>query len=48
MRFIGILLFTLLFAATPVILLDTMVMPELEALQHTYSHLDELTAKSAQ
>lgn len=42
MRILGLTILALTFMGTPVLLLDTLVLPELTELQYTYSHLDEI------
>jgi hypothetical protein len=44
----ALLLFALLFAATPAYLLDALVMPQLDQLKYTYEHADEIAAQVAQ
>jgi hypothetical protein len=46
MRVIGLLIIAGILSL-PVILLDTLVMPEITQLQNTYAHLDETAARVA-
>lgn len=48
MKVTALLLLALLFMGTPLYLLHTLVMPQLEQLQYTYSHADEIAARVAQ
>lgn len=48
MRVATLFLFVLLFAVTPVLLLNYVVLPQLDALEYTYSHADEIAARVVQ
>lgn len=48
MRILGLLLLAGVFVVMPMMLLSTVVMPQLDALKYTYSHLDETAAKVAE
>jgi hypothetical protein len=48
MRVLSLALLVGIFMGMPLWLLNTMVMPELETLRNTYSHLDEIAAKAVE
>jgi hypothetical protein len=48
MRVTALLLLALLFTATPFYLLNALVMPQLEQLEYTYSHADEIAQRAVQ
>lgn len=48
MKILGLLLIAGVFVVTPMVLLSTVLMPEIENMQYTYSHLDEIAAKSVE
>jgi hypothetical protein len=45
MRILGLLLLAGVFMVMPMMLLNRVVMPQLDALKYTYSHLDETAAR---
>lgn len=47
MKFLLVGVFVGFFVALPVYLLNTLVMPELNALQYTYAHAGQLADKAA-
>lgn len=47
MRFILLSVFIFFFVALPMYLLNTLVMPELNALQQTYAHAGEIADRAA-
>lgn len=48
MRITSFLLLTGIFLGAPVWLLNSVVMPELNDMRYTYSHLDEVAAKAVE
>ncbi len=45
MKFIALLLLATMFVGTPMVLFDTLVLPQMEQLQYTYDHADEIAQK---
>lgn len=42
----GLLLLIGIFLVLPMVLLSTVVMPQLEQLEYTYSHMDEIATRA--
>jgi type II secretory pathway component PulF len=47
MRLFALAVVVIIFAALPVFILNTMVMPELQSLQNIYSHSEDIAARIA-
>ena len=48
MRVTGLLILAFIFVGTPILLLEMAILPELDKLQYTYSHLDEIAQQVAE